>query len=808
MRLERFFKYCLVITSLIIWICVDSYANSIDTTRINFILKSSQTALDSNYLAKSRSLAKEAFNHSILINFKTGKAKSQILLAQIQSANGAKDSALLTLRHSQTTLKNYNDKPNLAWTQYWISSLYNNIGNQDSAEIYINNALKLFNEINDKLGIVRAYNILGTIYFYRADYSKSLEFYLSSLSIQENLIDKSFKSSILNNIGAIFKNQGNYPKALDYFLQSLRIQEELKAYRNIALINNNIGLIYQQLNDTTEALKYYKISLLNSQRVNDSSALSYTMMGLAEIYRVKKDYKKAFEYFNEIEKIRKKYSNYLGLADLYVNMSRVYYEINDYNKALTSLLKASAIFDRINAPMGKAEALIELGEVYFKQGLFQLSINNCKTGIELADKIGVLELVRDGYNVLNRIYEKTGDINQAYKSYKLYIFYKDSISGLEKAKELQRIKFEADFNKLYSKERIENSNKLSLAESKTIKQTRIAHTFILAFIITLFGLVIIFLNYRQKQKRNNLLAFQKLDMERQRSELTAQRDELEIQKNLVIHQRDKIMAMLTDLGESIDYARKIQQALLPSDKTLSKVLGEYFLFFQPRESVGGDFYWTYESGDLIYFAVADCTGHGVPGGFMSMLGVSLLNEQISRGDCCASPAKMLWNLREMIVKALNQTGLDEDSQDGMDIALCMYNRKSRELVYSGANLSLFLTTEYPPKPSDLVFVQENIVELKPDRMPVSFYLRMKEFNEHRLILKPGDCIYLSSDGYADQFGGPNNKKFGYNTFRNLLLSISEKPFDKQSDILWNEFDKWKGEESQTDDVIVLGVKIS
>ncbi len=806
MHLGAFYKKFLFINSLIFLIGANSYAQS-DTSNITTLLKSGNIALDSNKLGASRSLASKAYKLSILHGFKAGEAKSLVLLARVQSASGIKDSALLNLMQSLNIYRSIDDKLNSAWCLYWIGNHFTYIGNQDSAEFYINRCLPIFKEFDNQIGVTRSYNNLGTIQYFRGDYFKAMEYFMTSLDWQNKITDKSFKSNTLNNIGAIFKSQGNYPKALDYFLQSLRIQEELKAYRNIALINNNIGLIYQQLKDTTEALKYYKTSLENCVRICDSSAMSYTLMGLAEIYRVKQDYKKAFEYFYEIEKIRSKHSNYLGLADLYVNMSRVYNEVGDYNKSISSLLKASAIYDKINAPMGKASALVEIGLVYFKQGLIQSAIENCNSGITLAQKIGALEVVRDGYNTLNLVYEKTRDVSQAYKSYKLYIAYRDSISGQDKAKELQRIKFEADLNKLFSKERLENENKLSIAENKTIKQTRIAHIFILAFIITLFGFVLIFITYKQKQKRNNLLAFQKLDMERQRTELTAQRDELEIQKNLVIHQRDKIMTMLTDLGESIDYARKIQQALLPSDKTLAKVLGEYFLFFQPRESVGGDFYWTYEDEDLIYFAVADCTGHGVPGGFMSMLGVSLLNEQISRGDCCASPAKMLWSLREMIVKALNQTGLDEDSQDGMDIALCMYNKKSRQMVYSGANLSLFLVTKHLPEASELVLIQENIAEFKPDRMPVSFYLRMKEFNEHQITLRSGDCIYLSSDGFSDQFGGPNNKKFGYNTFRNLLISISSKPFDKQRDLLWNEFDKWKGEESQTDDVIVLGIKI-
>ena len=366
---------------------------------------------------------------------------------------------------------------------------------------------------------------------------------------------------------------------------------------------------------------------------------------------------------------------------------------------------------------------------------------------------------------------------------------------------------QAEFDILMQKQKLEQERKLTLAQSKSRTQTTIANIFILAFAIMLSLSILLFINFRQKQRNNDKMTFQKLDMERQRSELTFQRDELEIQKNLVIHQRDKIMTMLTDLGESIDYARKIQQALLPSDIALEILLGDYFLLFQPRESVGGDFYWVAQYEHLTFFAVGDCTGHGVPGGFMSMLGVSLLNELVSRSEC-ASPSRVLWSLREMIIKALNQTGLDEDSQDGMDIALCMYNPQNHHLVYSGANLSLIIATATPPEPSEKVSVQGNIVELKPDRMPVAFYQRMDDFYEHNIVLNPGDLIYLFSDGYSDQFGGPMNKKFGYTTFRNLLTKVSKQPFDRQKNIVWNEFDKWKGIENQTDDVIVMGIKLS
>lgn len=345
------------------------------------------------------------------------------------------------------------------------------------------------------------------------------------------------------------------------------------------------------------------------------------------------------------------------------------------------------------------------------------------------------------------------------------------------------------------------------SEISSLSPFLLSKILILIFIYTivLVSVFIYFIN-RQKQRHKDQLSFQLLDLDRQKKMINAQHDEWQIQKNLVIHQRDKIINMLTDLGESIDYARKIQQAILPPDNYLKKLLGDYFLVFHPRESVGGDFYWSTQHEKLICFAVGDCTGHGIPGGFMSMLSISLLNESLN-SVADFTPSSVLGSLREKMIKALNQTGLDEDSQDGMDISLCIYNPDTNILSYSGANLPIFISTHAIPEKNERIAIQDNIIELKPDRMPISFYQRMNNFTELSIKLNPGDTIYLFSDGFVDQFGGEKNKKFGYIAFRNLIHSVSNLPVEKQPDSIWSTFEHWKGLENQTDDVIVFGIKL-
>ncbi len=777
-----------------------------DTSVVNSILKGAKVSLDSNKIAEALRLSSLAYKESSGLDYVYGKAKSLAYIGSIQAITGSKDSSLITYKKAYLLFEQENNQFEVGNILNSIGNVFRNIGNQDTAEYYYSKALAVRKKVNDKLGIPQTIFNIGLVYSARGIYPKALEYLIYSLSLLEENGDKILLAKVLNNIGIVFWNQGNLAKALEYFFKSLKVKEEINDLKGAAYIYNNIGLIYQNSGDYLLALKYHNESLRIKQSQGDKRGMSYSFMNLGEIYQKQGDYDRALKSYLKAEEIDTEFSNLTNLADLYVNMGQLYRAMKNPIKSLEILKAAEKIINKIDNPRSLAACLNQIGLTNFDLGKKNEAINSCLLAIRQAQQIGALDVVKQGYENLSKMYERTGRVSQAFESYKMFITFRDSVDNIEKSKEIVKIQMQAEFDRLMQKQKDEQSQKLALIQGKSNKQTIVANVFILAFALTLCVFILLFIDFRQKQRTNDILAFQKFDMERQRSELMAQRDELEIQKNLVTHQRDKIMTMLTDLGESIDYARKIQQALLPSDKLLEKYLGNYFLFFKPRETVGGDFYWVAQNESLTFFAIADCTGHGVPGGFMSMLGVSLLNELNSRDDC-NSPAKMLWNLRDLIIKALNQTGLDEDSQDGMDIALCMYNSQNHHLVYSGANLSVFIATSNPPLAENRVIIHDNIIELRPDRMPVAYYQRMDEFYEHHIVLNPGDTIYLFSDGYADQFGGPMNKKFGYTAFKNLLATAAKSPFDKQSGILWSKFDKWIGEENQTDDVTVMGIKI-
>lgn len=309
------------------------------------------------------------------------------------------------------------------------------------------------------------------------------------------------------------------------------------------------------------------------------------------------------------------------------------------------------------------------------------------------------------------------------------------------------------------------------------------------------------------QAQLNLIKEQKAEIEQQKEEILTQNEQLiEHRERILAHQK-KIEAQNQDITASIRYASTIQNALLPSPIKLKRLLGAYFLFYKPRDIVSGDFYWADEYNGKTVIAAADCTGHGVPGAFVSALGISMLNDVLNRAVSAGeflNPSVILNKLHEQMKGSISRTEKNSDTYDGMDIAVCMIDRKTNTLEYSGALQPVYLIKNI--NENNTQRYELNI--LKPDVYAIS----MTDFKDHTfqntiIGIQPGDVLYLFSDGYADQFGGKKQKKFLSSNFRKLLLSIAPYPMDKQLKILEETMNKWMGDIEQIDDMMVIGIKI-
>ena len=279
-----------------------------------------------------------------------------------------------------------------------------------------------------------------------------------------------------------------------------------------------------------------------------------------------------------------------------------------------------------------------------------------------------------------------------------------------------------------------------------------------------------------------------------KSRLELEQSKVEIQK-----QKDDLQEKNREITDSINYARDIQSALIPSGKKFRSHFSDSFVLFAPKDIVSGDFYWVQEKKDHIFYVTADCTGHGVPGGFMTMLGLSFLDEIII-GQDILDPSEVLNQLRDRIITTLSRSGREGDKKDGMDIIVCCIDKQKKELRFA-ANISVYMVSQ------NCYNGHEQMLEIKGDRQPCGYSQLNNPFVTRKISLKSGDCIYTFTDGYPDQFGGPKGKKFRYKQLEDLLTKNSLLPFAQQRDVLQTTLEKWKGSLLQVDDVLVIGVKV-
>jgi|GEM_PF-1286937 len=312
------------------------------------------------------------------------------------------------------------------------------------------------------------------------------------------------------------------------------------------------------------------------------------------------------------------------------------------------------------------------------------------------------------------------------------------------------------------------------------------------------------------REKNSALEQQNEEIISQRDEIEAQRDEITSQRDILAQQKEQIEIIHEEQTSSIRYAQRIQQAMLPSLETIDSTGLDYYIFFRPRDIVSGDFYWVGRHENNLVVAVADCTGHGVPGAFMSMLGIAFLKEIIVK-EYIIQPDIVLKRLRKEIIRSLKQEP-GSNQRDGMDIALCTINLDTLELQFAGANNPLYIVKA--EEKAEEVKREENLalasslalIEVKGDKMPIGIHERMDAFTLHTHQLRKGDCIYMFSDGMADQFGGPDGKKFKYKQLKEILMANLKDPADVQKEKLEKYFMEWKGNLEQVDDVTVLGIK--
>ncbi len=681
------------------------------------------------------------------------------------------------------------------WLYKFVQSKLKNLDNPPEVQTHL------------KKNLAGALNNIGYHYKTHGNTLLALEYYLQSLTIEKELDNKTGIATTLNNLGAIYEAQGDIRNALDYHHQSLKISEDIKNKKGISLSFNNIGVIYESQDDLPTALDYYLKSLQIDRELNNIQGIAITLNNIGYLYEDLGKLDSALKYHEESLVLQRRIGHKPGEANSLSNIGGVYDMKKEFDLAIQYQMQSLAIYEEFAYKKGISTSLFNLATLYLKKGNVKYAESHALKSFEIAQEIGSPSTIKSAANILSEIYEKENKGMLALQMHKLFIQMRDSISSEEN--QAATIKRQSQYQ--YDKQKVlddaENVRKVAVEQKEKEKQKILTYVAGAGILLLVVFLIFVFNRLKVTNRQKTIIDKANEELNQQNDEISAQRDQIELQKEIVEKAHEEVQA-------SINYAQRIQTALLSTEEHWENVSKHRFILFKPRDVVSGDFFWAYSNENFVYWATADCTGHGVPGAFMSMLGVGFLNEIVAEGGE-TNVGRILDKLRIKIIHALEQKGSDNQRKDGMDISFCMLNKNTMELHFAGAYNPLLLVRDQSSN-NDLganrTIEGENRVmhEFKADRMPIGkHFLENVPFNMTTLSLEKNDILYTFTDGFQDQFGGKDGTKYMVKRMKQLLLEISSKDMDAQHAELTNEFDQWMklGNTKQIDDVCLVGIRI-
>ncbi|MFH1319347.1 MAG: tetratricopeptide repeat protein [Bacteroidota bacterium] len=824
------------------------------------------------------------------------------------------------------------------------------------------NLLNKLETTDDEYDKVKILNALCWIYF-SSDPPKAIEYAKKQLPLAEKL---NYQEAIIigyDNLGYLYKNNGNYERAIDYLLKSLKIKEEIGDQNGIAVSLSGIGSIYYHLNNHEKTLEYWQRSLKIMEELEEFDNVAAALGNIGLVYAKQDDWEKALQHYNMALKINRELGTQFSIAANLNNIGELYYNQGKVDEALKYYLEAIPMFEKEGDKSGLSSVFNNIGEIYADKGDYQKATEYGKKGLAIAKEIDGKDDIKSAYETLAATCSKQGVYKKAYEYYQLYAKMKDTLLNEKSTHQI------AEMQTRYETEKKEKENQilrqgneikeLEIAKQQSdLKRQKIVIFSAIAGLVFLFVLAFLLYNRnRLKQKANELLTAKNEEISRQKEE---------------IEEKNK------DITDSIRYASNIQQAILPKDGEMKSVLPEYFVFFQPRDIVSGDFYWFHSSptpalppaggresppsksplyqtadpalyqmmkekaaemrnkptegeailwnylkdkqtgykirrqhiidrfivdfaclekklaievdgdvhdyqkeeedlrtsilhdrrfkvirfknaeviadpegvvlqikssldkqiggherkvslppaggegrGGAVYIAACDCTGHGVPGAFVSMIGNDLLNQVIIEKGV-EEPGEILTQLNLGMKSVFTRKGYEVQATDGMDMTLISLkfpvsdsglNNENTKLKFAGAQNHILIVrknisdSELVTSGKAIAF-GEDMAEVRGDRQPIGGRTPLDfHFANHNIELQKNDAIYIFSDGYIDQFGGTKDKKFMIRRFKELLLSIKDKSMEEQSEELMVTINEWMKDTEQIDDILVIGVRV-
>ena len=679
----------------------------------------------------------------------------------------------------------------------------------DSAQLYSRKALALSRKIGYTNGIIDARNVRGIVYRLTNQPEKAIRIYEENIVLRRKQGRLDRLTGAYSNLGSVYYETGDNARALEFYLEAYDNAVKYKQTDNQMIMLNNLGVAYKMSGLYEKAIETFRKGLVLNKRLNDDFQEAQLYLNIATVYDQRNLVKESYRYYRHSYAIFKKSNNLRQLSMVVYNLTISSREAGDYKAAaaylqemeqIASVLKEDdyssllaqskanyyGLIGKHREAMAEADKAIQLADSsydLFQYGMLLMTKSNCHLNLkQYAEALHYSDL---GQAIMERVGDQTQLANcytSHYEIYKAMGDFKTALSYFEKARMLQESIISDEFdtkiatlNSLNELDKKDKQIELSKKQKQQVEteNRRQAVQLIASLVIGALVLILLLFSaraYRLKKKANDLL--------------NTQKQEIEFQKHLVDEKQKEIL-------DSIHYAKRIQSTLLANRAFIDEQLPENFVLFKPKDIVSGDFYWATEKNDKFYLAVCDSTGHGVPGAFMSLLNISFLKEAVVDKNI-AGPHEILNHVRTKLIENISQEG----ARDGMDGIVLCFDRTTGKLTYAASQNRPVLVrngelTEYPA-----------------DKMPVGKSDNFQSFSLFSIETEPGDMIFLYTDGYADQFGGPKGKKFKYRQLEELIVRNAGLSMEEQQEKLETAFESWRGDLEQVDDVAVVGILIT
>jgi len=661
----------------------------------------------------------------------------------------------------------------------------------DSILLLVNHAIKICDKYKLEKRAHTFYQDQGDILWHLGRLNESVNSYMEEFKICDKYNMSSSAGTALANAGYVYSDMLIYDKALELCQKGFNIVKQVKDEYNIAVISTYLAHIYTRMEEYQNALDIYK-STLDFFSKKDSLDFAKITGNIGEEYSQLQQYDSAKVYFFKSLHVFEKLNQKKKLGILYAYIAKSFYKqnkLNDatyyYNKAIDSHKKYLNLREVYVNSIELADIMILKGNLKEAKHLLDTSLSM------IINNNNDYPVLVEYHKITSKYFEKTGQTDSALFHFKSYSNLKDSLSATQKLEEVS--KMQTIFQMERKDHEIETQN-IEINKQKEIAlQEKKQKIFLgIGLLLAVLLVVFVFRGYRQKQKTNLLLHTKNELIEKQK-------EQVELQKDLVQEKNKEII-------DSINYAKRLQDAILPPRSLIKENLNNFFVLYKPKDIVAGDFYWFYKqtdavnsSGDgLIFLAAADCTGHGVPGALVSVVCSNALDRAVKEFKI-VDPAEILNKVTELVIETFEKS--ESEVKDGMDISLCSIDLNNKIIKWCGANNPLWIVRN-----SDAINDLE-LIEIKPDKQSVGKQDKFKSFNTHEIKLAKDDTFYLFTDGFADQFGGPKGKKYKYAQMKELLLSINHLSIEERNNTLDDRFEDWKGQLEQIDDVTVIGVQV-